>query len=251
MAGSGGAQPFDCAVKIPLRAPDPGTDCKLPAAGALNYGAITSFSALASTNGSTTSLVTGDHFEMMHGNEFRTIFLDREHTILGNQLSTVNQNRHDITQKNYNQHVTAATQRYHNGATNEVFNQPHANTHATKREMHEPTQLFNLVTERVEKLNKATANFGIKTDIILMKTDITAVAALEWASVAVEGKGTEVAYQAFSGHEFGILKTEAHEAELKAKVVNQRLAALENKTAELDTRETAIFFVPIAFGIYI
>ena len=241
-ASSGGTSVFDGGVKVLRRVPDPGTDHTLPPAGALNYAAITSLTALMSTVGTATSLVTGDHFEMMHGNEIRTIFMDRDHTVMGNQTNTVQQDRHD---------VTGATQRYHNGATNETFNDQHTNCHASERQMHEPTGYLKVVNESVENISNATKNYGLKVDVSVVKSEATLVSGLEWTSVKAEGRITELVYAKMLGMELGALKVEAKAAEHEMKAIHSHLKAIDNHIGELKAHETAVFFVPIGFGVYV
>ena len=247
---AGGAV-FNGTPGTPRITPDPATDYLLPPAGALNYGSISSLTALMSTNGVATSLVHGDHFEMMNGNEIRTITLDRDHTILGNQYSTVKQDRHDTMESNYNQHVTGATQRTHIGATQEHFVAEHGNTHESDRHMNEPQKVWHVIDERIESANKITQTYGYKTEVVLAKTDICIGLSLGYTSIGVEHKVTKVEGTNSVGYEYGPIA-------LESKALKQEVGGLKNEVdalkarlsnAELDVQE--LYATPFAIGVYL
>ncbi len=249
-AGSGGAV-FNSTPGTPRLVPDPGTDHLLPPAGALNYGSISSLTALLTTNGVATSLVHGDHFEMMNGNEFRTITLDRDHTILGNQYSTVKEDRHDVVESNYNQQVVGATQRFHNGATNEQFCGEHGNEHESDRHLNEPEKVWHFINERVESGNKLTKSYGAKVEVASSKVDIVlGVNAdyksinLGFATVGVEG------HTAFS-YEFGPMSAETREIKADIKALEGDVRELQSQLAESDLNAQVLFLTPFGLGVYV
>ncbi|HEX3437410.1 MAG TPA: hypothetical protein VHT24_11640 [Pseudacidobacterium sp.] len=88
---------FNGKVHTPLRVPDPGTDHLLPPSEDLSYGAITSSSALAGTNGVDAALIHGNQWlelygnltDDIHGNFNCNIFRNHRHKTIGDYDCTI------------------------------------------------------------------------------------------------------------------------------------------------------------------
>lgn len=145
------SQVFNANVLVPRAVPDPATDHKLPVPGSLNYGGITSQSAVSGLSGVETALIKGDRQWLTQGNESVKITLDRNATVTGNQAEkvagnqtqTVIGNQLDTTMGNLNRSVI--------GATNDVYVGKHTVEHKADQLVSEPTSFMHRVESFIER----------------------------------------------------------------------------------------------------
>lgn len=137
---------FNGSTITPRAVPDPGTDHMLPPAGALSYGAITSTSALAGTNGADAALITGnlwlelsgDFTEDIHGHLKSTVFQNHIHKTIGDLNYTIIGNTND-TRIGSQVHTNVATR-------NDIFCHTRTETHHQQECQQQPTQRKDVVS---------------------------------------------------------------------------------------------------------
>lgn len=142
---------FNGQIQTPLAVPDPGTDWMLPPPGSLNYGGITSFSALAGTNGTDTLLVHGDRDRQMNGNESTRITQNRSHTVGGNQQKKVAGNKLENVVGNFAQTTIGNLSRSIIGATNDLYTGAKVVEHKAQQLIQEPVVYLHNIEDRFEK----------------------------------------------------------------------------------------------------
>lgn len=189
---------FNADVQTPRVTSDPGTDHILPPAGSLSYGAITSNSALAGTNGVDTLLVSGDRDRQMNGNESTRITQNRTHTIGGNQQKKIVGNKVENVISNFTQTTIGNLHRSIIGATNDLYTAAHTVAHKANQMLQEPVSYFHDVAEHFVKTREHHDEFqeyqlyaasainviGMNNDFKLLQTALIAgaaeKAALSW-----------------------------------------------------------------------
>jgi|GEM_PF-4040781 hypothetical protein len=177
---------FNGNVATPLAVSDPGTDHKLPAAGSLSYGAITSQTALAGTNGVDTALVKGNEWQHFTGNY--TEFIDQNYQL------TVKGNRQEMLQSNQKLTVVGKTNEtfvgVHNRTNIAPFNQNHVHTatykHSQPSHVQQPTTYQRHENNVLEYFQEHFEHAWFKIGIVGLNIDTTAVMKLQWASVYLQ-----------------------------------------------------------------
>jgi hypothetical protein len=211
---------FQGDVQTPLAVKDPGTDYKLPPPRSLNYGGITSETALSSTNGVDTLLVTGNRDRQMNGNESTRIAQNRMHTVQGNQQKQVAGNKTENVVGNFAQTTIGNLHRSIIGATNDLYTAAHAISHKANQMIQEPVTYMHDVKEQFlkniehhdefQKYQLFAANvinvIGLNNDFKLVQT-------------ALIGAAAEKAGASWS----------EHLAKLHDAAVDQRFEALDSK----------------------
>lgn len=142
---------FNANVLVPRAVPDPATDYMLPDPGSLSYGAITSQSALSSTNGVDALLVNGNRDRQMNGNESTRITQDRSHTVGGNQQKKVAGNKTENVVGNFLQTTIGNLHRSIIGATNDLHTAAHTIEHKAQQLIQEPVEYLHNVKSLIAK----------------------------------------------------------------------------------------------------
>lgn len=242
--------PFDASVATATNSNQSSMDSIPPNLRSLNSKAMTSTTALAGTNGNWTGLITGDHYEILHGNEHRFIDQDRTYMVKGNQESTIQQDHQETTHGNYNQQTTGTTQRLNVGGTNEKFVADHSMEHKSDRHMEEPEGLFHVISENCETFNNSHQNFWEKMEIVGNKTDICLGSSVDLKTLNIEAAGVDLCAKVW-GHEFVGINTEAKELHAKLKGLQGEIDGLKTRVSDAQVNIQELFETPLAIGIFI
>jgi hypothetical protein len=215
---------FSANVLVPRAVPDPGTDHTLPDAGSLSYGAISSQSALASTDGVDTLLVNGNRDRQMNGNESTRITENRSHTIGGNQQKKVAGNKTENVVGNFLQTTIGNLHRSVIGATNDLYTAEHTIEHKANQVLQEAAAYYHTIKEFFEKHNSHIDNY---IDYILLAGSVQ-----NFIGINLDFKGIQGAGIGLVGEKHGITlwdkDLEADIGELKA-----QLKALDSKVGAI------------------
>ncbi len=211
---------FSADVQTPLATPDPKTDYKLPTPGQLLYSAITAVSALASTIGHDTLLLTGDRDRQMNGNESTRITQDRTHTVSGNQQKQIAGNKNENVVGNFAQQTIGNLHRTIIGATNDLHTAKHTIAHKADQLIQEPVNYMHDVATHFMKNQEHHDEYqflqlyaGNAINVIGMNNDF------KGAQTALIGAAAEKAGASWS----------EHLAKLHDAAVDQRFEALDSK----------------------
>jgi hypothetical protein len=211
---------FNADNKTPRVTSDPGTDHILPPSGSLSYGAITSNSALAGTNGVDTLLVSGDRDRQMNGNESTRISQNRTHTITGNQQKKIVGNKVENVISNFTQTTIGNLHRSTIGATNDLYTAAHTVAHKANQMLQEPVAYFHDVSEHFVKTTEHHDEYQF--------LQIYAASVINVFGVNMDFKGAQLAAIIGSAEKTAFSSAE-HLAKLHDAAVDQRFEALDSK----------------------
>lgn len=215
---------FDGEVKTKRVVDDPGKDHALPDSGSLSFQSIKGTSALSSTTGTDTLLLTGDRDRQMNGNESTRIMEDRTHTILGNQKKSVTGNRTDTTIGNHLKTIMGNLHRSIVGATNDLFTGAHLIEHKANQMLQEPVEFMHYVQTRLSKSESKWDTF--------INYCVTAV-----TQTAFTGHFTDFRLTSLAGTGLAVAGTGIN---LEVIGIGDETRALHNEIAALDSKIGAI-----------
>jgi hypothetical protein len=240
---------FDAVTKTARAVLDPGTDKKLPPAGALSYGGITSSSALGGTLGVAVELIHGDQWEEIQGkrtcnilldhvvtvvqNEIYKVVCDRRTTIVGDYFKTIVQNYNHTTIGIHNQ--TNISNR------NNTFVSTKVEVHCAPKQSQEPTGWWQYIKDN-------TKLFYYKTDIILGTKFNLAVFEANVALIRLEAfgfKGTGTGFQV----QLVCFKVDVKLSDNRILAMGLKVSALNGHLGPLDMQAVGLKLMGLALGV--
>ncbi len=177
---------FNGTVLTPLAVADPGTDHKLPAAGSLNYGAITSQTALAGTNGVDTCLVKGNEWQHFAGNYTEFIDANYQLTVKGNRQETLQSDQKLTVVGKTNETFIGVHNRTNIAPSNQTYVHTLTQQHSQPSHVNQPTTYQRHENNVLEYFQEHFENAWYKIGIVGLNIDTTALLKLQWASIYLQ-----------------------------------------------------------------
>lgn len=238
---------FNANVLVPRAVPDPATDYMLPDAGSLSYGAITSQSALSSTNGVDALLVNGNRDRQMNGNESTRITQDRSHTVGGNQQKKVAGDKTENVVGNFLQTTIGNLHRSVIGATNDLYTLEHSIEHKANQMLQEAAGYYHTIKEFYEKHNSHIDNY---IDYMLLSGSVQ-----NFIGINLDFKGVQGAGIGLVGEKHGItlwekdLEGDIGELKTKLTALDSKVGAIQPAVYITMLHEVAITQKIIVIGV--
>jgi hypothetical protein len=230
---------FDATTKVKRAVSDPLSDHKLPHPKSLSWGAITSPSAVAGTNGAHCDLVHGDQWHEIKGNHNQNIQQNQTIKVVGKHKETLA----DSCYQNIIGPHTVLNNNVRNETRLGVFTKTYGDN-VTQQDASSTYQIMgkNLqVVYEVQHLNM-TSDF----EICGGRVEVNGVLHAEYDTLHVEGHplhaeahGKHFALHGWSNHE---IEFEDHMKEMENKIIwnTTDISAIENKTSGLKV-ESGVF----------
>jgi hypothetical protein len=215
---------FNGQITTPLAVPDPGTDHLLPSPGALSYGAITSPSAVAGTNGAHATLINGNNDCQTNGNESTRITQNRSHTIGGNQDKKICGNKTENVIQNFLQTTMGNLHRTVIGAALDTYVGEHTVEHKSDQHLSEIAAFYHKVKDYAENHTWHMDDY--------INYQLHAATVQNFIGWNLDVKGLQNALIGYCG--------EAHLIKNKADGLENDVKEMQNKITALDDRIGAI-----------
>ena len=139
---------FDGSIVTPRAVPDPFTDHLLPPPGALDYGSITSLTALAGTTGVDACLIQGDKWQQLVGNHTENVAMDHKLQITGNRAEQVTGNHQHTIVGTTNTTFVGVHNQTNIAPRNDTYNHTRTENHAESEHINQPTSQLEVANEK-------------------------------------------------------------------------------------------------------
>jgi hypothetical protein len=194
---------------------DPSNDHKTPKLGSLNLGAMTSLTALAGTNGVSVSLVHGDEWNQMEGNQTENVLKYRKTTIKLNDKYTVNGDVINRVVGTTNDTRIGVHNQTNVAPRNDTFVSTRTEDHHQPEQKHQPTSKQEITSSSYEShitqnkyIHIYVCMYDIKTDVVL---------------------GLQLGYSTLKG-ELGVIATKALIIKSQSNAMDAKFQAFVTKT---------------------
>ena len=201
---------FDQNIKTQTRANGSAKDREMPPLRSLNVKAMASLTALEGTNGVDCSLIHGDTWNQMVGNQTENILGWQHFTVSGDEVHKILSNLTYRVVGTTNDTRIAVHNQTNIAPRNDEFLHTRTETHHQPEQIHQPTHLLNIQEEITEYLSKHTKFSSWYFSMVGVKMDVTPIVSLGYATL--EGK-------------LGVIATKALVLEKKSKALDLKYQA--------------------------